>query len=468
MHRKKSVLDDVRELADLLKPGWSAISARIDQSGVPSCHVADPPLKEKLKKIEAEIEAKRDELATAAKVRDEAKEAFAGSEDLSQDSDEFKEAQEAVRAHGQIADDIANLQAVQIGTLKMLGKDAPAPSGDRPAGDPSDPRGGWDSSSLFADTDLRARLADIASSSERNKFGGITLGSVINRDAFAAEVSGTPDMRRSEWIGIVPQLRRMLRVLDLIPTGTMDANVLPYTVESGSFSTAKGVKDGETKAEGAITFTDAEAVARTIAHYLKIQKPSLSDYAALRSIIDSRLRYGVERKLEAEVLAGTGTDPELKGILKTSGIGVTKYVANTLTADQVLAGITAVMLADGQATGIVMYPTDWQGALSAKATTGDGHYYSGGPFVGTPQQMWGIPLVASAAMSEGDTLVGDFEIGAQLFIREGVNVLLSDSDQDDFIKNKVTLLAEMRAALAVFRPAVFNKIYLTKAAEEAG
>jgi hypothetical protein len=43
----------------------------------------------------------------------------------------------------------------------------------------------------------------------------------------------------------------------------------------------------------------------------------------------------------------------------------------------------------------------------------------------------------------------------QLFIREGVDVLLSDADQDDFIRNRVTLLAEMRAALAVFRPSAF-------------
>ena len=67
----------------------------------------------------------------------------------------------------------------------------------------------------------------------------------------------------------------------------------------------------------------------------------------------------------------------------------------------------------------------------------------------------------SVAVAQGAPLVGDFQIGAQLFIREGVNVLLSDSDQDDFIKNKVTLLAEMRAALAVFRPAAFCTVDLT-------
>jgi HK97 family phage major capsid protein len=98
--------------------------------------------------------------------------------------------------------------------------------------------------------------------------------------------------------------------------------------------------------------------------------------------------------------------------------------------------------------------------LIAKAT-GNGHYYSGGPFSVTPQVMWGVPLVPSPAMAQGTVLIGDFAAGAQLFIREGVSVLLSDSDQDDFIKNEVTLLGEMRAALAVWRPAAFCTVDLT-------
>ena len=49
-----------------------------------------------------------------------------------------------------------------------------------------------------------------------------------------------------------------------------------------------------------------------------------------------------------------------------------------------------------------------------------------------------------------------------------MNVLLSDANEDDFVKNKLTILAEMRAALAVYRPAAFCKSWLSKAAEEAG
>ncbi|UGS38400.1 hypothetical protein DSM104329_04826 [Capillimicrobium parvum] len=158
------------------------------------------------------------------------------------------------------------------------------------------------------------------------------------------------------------------------------------------------------------------------------------------------------------MLAGSGTGPHIRGILSTSGIGTVAYSASELPADQVLRGIVSVIAAGANATGIVMNENDWASALIAKPTSGDGHYYSGGPFSSTPQVMWGVPLVPSPAISAGTVLVGDFSLGAQLFIREGVNVLLSDSDGDDFIKNKITLLGEMRAALAVWRPTAFCSV----------
>jgi hypothetical protein len=452
----KDIMNDVLALVDLHRPTWGGISAAIERSGVPTMHVVEGGLKDKLKQIEEGLAEAREERVGLAKTRDDAREAYAGTKDLTGESAEFKEAEEAVRALGECDDKIGALTA------------APTPAGQAtPAGDPSDPRGGWDSSRLFADEDMRARLRYAASS--KGQIGPIELGEVASREQLAADVAPSTDARRGQWLGVIPQLRLMLRVLDIIPTGTMDNNTLPYTREEGSFETAAGAKEGATKAEGAITFTDAEAVARTIAHWLKIRKQGLEDFSALRGIIDSRLRYGVQRILEKEIIGGKGADPELEGIYPTTGVQVVKWVTGDITggADPLLKGITAILLADAQATGIVAHPTDWEELLKAKATGGDLHYFSAGPFSMTPQTIWGVPLIASRAVPQSAPLVGDFEIGAQLFIRSGVNVLLSDSDQDDFIKNRVTMLAEMRAALAVFRPTAFAKVYLTKAVEEA-
>jgi HK97 family phage major capsid protein len=447
------------ELARLLKPSWPEISARIARSGAPTCKVADEaPLRDRLKAIEVELTQARDDRASALRERDAARDAFASSGTLSQDTDEFRQAQAAVAKVGETEDRIAELQEIQVTTLKLLGgKDDQGGRGhDRAAGDPTDPRTGWNSGQLF-DDDLEQRLAFAATT--KSRFGGIDVGQVASRDALVADITGTTAMRRGDHQGIVPQLRRRLSVLDLIPTGTMDANTFPYTQESGSFATAVETAEGSAKPEAALTLTDQEAIAATIAHWLKIRKQALSDTPALQSIIDGRLRYGVLRRLEAQVVNGDGAGANMRGILQTSGLGAVTFTAGALIADQILKGITTVFLADAEATGIVLNPIDWQTALLAKAA-GDGHYFSGGPFEVTPQQMWGVPLLPSVAVAQGTALVGDFAIGVMLLIREGVNVLLSDSDQDDFIKNRVTMLAEMRAALPVFRPAAFATVAL--------
>jgi hypothetical protein len=50
--------------------------------------------------------------------------------------------------------------------------------------------------------------------------------------------------------------------------------------------------------------------------------------------------------------------------------------------------------------------------------------------------------------------------GATLFVREAVQVIASDSDQDDFVRNRVTLLGEGRFALAIWQPSAFAVVDL--------
>jgi HK97 family phage major capsid protein len=117
-----------------------------------------------------------------------------------------------------------------------------------------------------------------------------------------------------------------------------------------------------------------------------------------------------------------------------------------------------VMLGNGEANGVAINPTEWQTILTAKDTTGG--YLQGGPFSPVASTVWGVPMLPTPAMAAGYSLVGDYSQGAQVFVREGVNVLISDSDLDDFTNNRVTLLAEGRFALAVWRPAVFSEVDL--------
>lgn len=429
---------------------------------------ADKNLRDRLQQCRSLISELRDERAAAVKERDAARDAFANREgDLREDSTEFRDAKAAVEKVGAIDDELAAAQADQVALLTLLGEPSPESAAglQGPGAPPLPPSKAWKSGVLLSDSETRRHLTEMSSTTL--PVGRANLGYIADRDElaasfgadFAADVSGTTNMRRGDFIGVVPQLRRQLRIVDLLPVGTMDGATIPYTQEQGSFATAVETAEGGLKPEAAVTFVDAEASAKTIAHWAKARKQSLADFAALQTILDGRLRYGVERRLADQIVGGDGIGENIRGILNTSGIGSVAYNPGELAADQILRGLTSVLLSDSEANAILLHPTDWQNALMVKAV-GDGHYYSGGPFSVTPHVLWGVPLIPSAAVPLGTALLGDFAAGAQLFIREGVIVLISDADQDDFIRNRVTILAEMRAALVVWRPAVFTTVRL--------
>jgi len=416
------------------------------------------PTRTELQRVESQLSELRDELATKGKGRDDARTALLAlpEDKRTSDSDEYKAVVKAVADHGEIADKINERQEYQVGLLKSLGAD-PAAVNNNGNGNGNGP-----SVKDWLSDDVAAKLKTMAGS--RGKFGQLDLGELVSREELAgmvakADLTGTANLRRSSFGGVVPAARRRLTLLDIISQGTMDGNTLPYVQEGGTYLAAE-TTEGVAKPEAGVTLTDATADAATIAHWKKILKQSLEDSAALRTIVDSHLRYGVLRRLEGQIIGGNGTAPNMRGIRATSGIQTQAFSANPI-ATLLLQAIAKVFIAEGEADGIVLNPADWVTALTEREGGATGAYlvHGGGAAAdsqgfGTPT-LWGVPLLPNATQVAGFATVGDWSMGATLLIRSGVQVLMSDSDQDDFIKNRVTLLGEMRAALPVWRPAMF-------------
>src|SRR3546814_12098752 len=66
-------------------------------------------------------------------------------------------------------------------------------------------------------------------------------------------------------------------------------------------------------------------------------------------------------------------------------------------------------------------------------------------------RLWGLQVVETQAMTAGNFLTGAFRLGAQIFDWQDARVEVSTEDSDNFRKNLVTILAEARLALAVYR-----------------
>lgn len=261
--------------------------------------------------------------------------------------------------------------------------------------------------------------------------------------------------------GIITTPQRRMTIRDLLTPGRTTSNALQYVKETGFTNSAATVTEtaGTAKAQSEIKFDVVTTAVTTIAHWVLATKQILDDVPQLQSYIDGRLRYGLMYVEEDQLLNGGGTGTDLNGIYTQATAysqPITPTAAGNLTKiDVIRLAMLQAFLAEYPASGIVMHPSDWADIELTK--TDDGAYLFANPQNGTDPRLWRLPVVETQAMTIDKFLVGAFNLGAQIFDREDANVEISTEDSDNFRKNLVTIRAEERLALAVYRPESFIK-----------
>lgn len=254
--------------------------------------------------------------------------------------------------------------------------------------------------------------------------------------------------------GIVAQPDRRLTIRDLITPGQMSGNSLEYVRETGFTNAAAPVAETELKHQSDIEFELVTTSAKVIAHYVKASRQILSDAPMLASYIDNRLRYGLAYAEEQQLLNGDGTGQNLLGIIpQATAYSAPTTIDGATTIDTLRLAMLQAALAEYPATGHVLNPIDWATIELQKDDLG--RYIVGNPQGTIAPTMWGLPVVATQAIEQGQFLTGAFRLGAQLFDRWQARVEVATENEDDFVKNLVTILAEERLALAVYRPEAF-------------
>lgn len=263
---------------------------------------------------------------------------------------------------------------------------------------------------------------------------------------------------------IVEGYRRPLLIADLFGSETISGNALTYFVES---STVEGgpayTTEGYEKPMMSFGNPTAVTVAlKKIASYMKESDELVADAPWLASAINGRGMYQHELTVENYLVS------TLSG---TSGIGT----ASLLTPDGIFKAMTTVQNNSGfAADAIVINPTDYQNIRLRKDT--NGQYYGGGFFAGeygnggimAQPPIWGLRTVVTSAVAVGTCYVGAFKLGGSIVRKNaGVTVDIANQNEDDFIKNLITVLIEERLALAVRRPACFVKISGSSTSTEA-
>jgi HK97 family phage major capsid protein len=238
----------------------------------------------------------------------------------------------------------------------------------------------------------------------------------------------------------------------------------PFNAQQASFireklftNAAAPVAEGAAKPESALEWEQASLKVTKIAHWIKATKEVLKFVPQMRSIIDGRLLDGLREEENQQLITGDGTGENVNGLVTQATAWTVPVGASRL--DSIYHAQVSLMLANRRATGLFLNPNDYAGILLLKDD--DGQYYFGGPSqMNMNQPIWGLPVIWDANLTAGTAIVGDFSPNVvEIYDAETANVTAGFVN-DDFTRNRITILAEEMLALAVYQPAAIRKFTL--------
>jgi len=234
----------------------------------------------------------------------------------------------------------------------------------------------------------------------------------------------------------------LLSFLNSVPWSDLVVPYLPLTFTNNALEQAFA----EAKKESTNAGTIATVQMSTIAHWKEIPRQILRALPTLRAVIDSELLNGVLAKLQARVVAGTGTvvapatAAQMLGIL--GQVSQTVGAAPTTLIGQIIAAAGIVEANGGVVDAVLMNPTDVALLINASLAAFN-------PYV-TSNSIAGYPILKIPSIPAGTALVGDFSSSTTLFIGEQANVRATEAL--GFKSNVVTVLGEVDAVVLVERP----------------
>jgi HK97 family phage major capsid protein len=220
-------------------------------------------------------------------------------------------------------------------------------------------------------------------------------------------------------------------LLNVVNHVSVSSGVVEW-VEVGADPVAAVVAEGTAKPEATLTVTPKTATLDTIAHWVQITRQALADAPYMRSLIEGKLRNGLARKIQADLVT------LLNGATLTSAVDADMSKA-------IRKGIGVVEANGYNPNAVLLNPADFAAVDISVAV-------AGAKGAERSDKFWGLTPVAVPGLTAGVAIVGDFKEGVTLFDRGVADVFVTDSHASFFVSNILVILAEGRYKSAITDP----------------
>lgn len=290
----------------------------------------------------------------------------------------------------------------------------------------------------------------------------------------ASATSGGAFVQRDYSNIYVPYVQPGLTVRDLVTNATTSSDIVEFMQANAHTNAAAPTAEATSganpatyntpttaegyKPEGAFTWAKVTAGVETIAEGVPVTRRAMTDAGQLMSIIDQQLRYDLAQTLNTQMISGSGTSPNLRGIRNTSGILTQAFSNNVIeTLRKAKTKVTDPTVGSGKVPdAVAITPTALETLDLFRV---GGSVATDGPFLVNPytdqvRRLWGMNLVEEPGMTAGKAVLGYFR-DAVLWDRQQESVQIYDQHSDYAARNLVYVLAELRATFGVLQPKSF-------------
>jgi HK97 family phage major capsid protein len=275
-----------------------------------------------------------------------------------------------------------------------------------------------------------------------------------------------PEDIRTGRLELTPQ-RPAVHVANYFPQTTTTMSSVVYmeettfaSVDGAAAATADGLasltNEAGTYGEAQLALTERQEPVRKIAVWLPVTDEQFEDEPRARDYVNNRLPYMVQAKLDSQLLQGSGTAPQMKGVENVSGIQ-TQALGSDSIPDAVYKAARKIRDSGfAEPNVIFIAPAKWESVRLLK--TADGQYIWGHPSMVGPATLWGIPVVETTAVTSTKAILGDFANYAELAMKRGLDVQVTNSHGTLFVEGKLAIRADLRACAVFYRPSAFASV----------
>ena len=285
-----------------------------------------------------------------------------------------------------------------------------------------------------------------------------------------------------------------IQITQLFYSGPMAGKNITYWEETTYTPVVATRAEGGAAGESEYTLSERSLKPVSIAHYLPLTEEALEDRAELDDYVDYVMPLGVAQKVDEYLAKGVHSD--FSGV--TKGSGASNAFPRVGTGRFKIAGATSAavtnyvkpwnipldakfgamdhgfgILGQQMPNTMAVHPSVWLQMLKSESSSGG--YYIAGPQMGTLfSAPWGMTLAPTTLLETAaseDTAAKHKYSGvvfdnspmfSKLYYRHGINVRFGMIN-DDFIKFRIAVRAEVRACFAVKRAAAFVLLVNPKA-----